>query len=722
MPLGKGQMTPFMEFRAAESLILHPETRVLYMAEIPVEMNPIHEGRTAMQETSGLQAVRDNERFEAFFPIWCQWTHHHAHHIQSILKATYNPKRTTSPKHVSRPSTINAPCDTASCKLTERGSNAMQRTWNVVNHQDIQYTDPTRNDYWRNDCHNRCPIRNDDIYQGYVFAFQSIISFSNNATSTVQLSGFDTTSFDLIAPFTSTYASTNPCNDYPELKLHSIAVLLFTFLVIMTLLSLTKSTHRMPMVFFWVRFTGCKGSYYIFESAAKNWYQADAFCQQTYGTHLATIWNDEAARELLTLTTADFWIGLNDITEEGVWVYVDGNTVNSLCGGDCGGEPGQHLKYKYWVPGQPNDAYNQDCGIVRLSDGAGISSMLHDVACTTRENFPFACNVINRLVLTLDFEVTGTINLHEIKYYYVDFSSDIQGTVVLKSCSNFCPDLYWYDSNMNVLPVFWNCSGVNYFGDNCGDVDDLCISNPGKGTYYAGIGGCDEYEAGSYKLSMFLTTDAPSANPTPPPTIPSDLWFNLQNKETKKCIFQAMGTLSSITCDVTTSQHNKQKWMIYGFDSNAEYYRLKNRDTEKCLTNTDEQYSEQPANPGFWYNDCQDDDSQFWKGINSADGYFMLKNKKTQKCVYHSNDGRFGITTCLSSKMNQFWRDVNHVWLNDDVLFFWYDDDQFYWITAVAVMVLIACIVYVVLVRTTKSEYVKVGYETVVEDTEEEEE
>eukprot|EP01083_Nonionella_stella_P120037 359323_1 len=486
----------------------------------------------------------------------------------------------------------------------------------------------------------------------------------------------------------------------------------------------------MPMVFFWVRFTGCKGSYYIFESAAKNWYQADAFCQQTYGTHLATIWNDEAARELLTLTTADFWIGINDKTTEGEWQYADGNS-DSFCGGDCGS--GRY--YKYWVPGQPNDAYNQDCGIVRLSDGAGISSMLHDVACTTRENFPFACNVINRLVLTLDFEVTGTINLHEIKYYYVDFSSDIQGTVVLKSCSNFCPDLYWYDSNMNVLPVFWNCSGVNYFGDNCGDVDDLCISNPGKGTYYAGIGGCDEYEAGSYKLSLFIApTGAPTTDPTPSPTQSPSSWFALKNKSTGKCIWQTTYILSWYDCVIYTGQ----QWRIDALDSNSEYFRLKNCETGKCLTNTGPDTYEHPTNPGFWYNDCQNHDSQFWKRIDFDGEYFKLQNKKTGHCMYQTADrNRFGTWHCRTYT-DQYWCDVGHVippttsmptpsptdppaWYSD-VQFIWYDDDQFYWITAVAVMVLIACIVYVVLVRTTKSEYVKVGYETVVEDTEEEEE
>eukprot|EP01083_Nonionella_stella_P197874 727102_1 len=124
-----GRITRFMEFRVADSLILHATvTRVLFMAEVPVEMDPIHEERTAMKrmETYVPQSADDNDGVEALFPIWCERTHDQAHHIQSILtlKETSNPKRTpSSPKHVSRSSsnlaserallsTINTPFET----------------------------------------------------------------------------------------------------------------------------------------------------------------------------------------------------------------------------------------------------------------------------------------------------------------------------------------------------------------------------------------------------------------------------------------------------------------------------------------------------------------------------------------------------------------------------------------------------------------------------------
>eukprot|EP01083_Nonionella_stella_P316739 1150153_1 len=128
-----------------------------------------------------------------------------------------------------------------------------------------------------------------------------------------------------------------------------------------------------------------KPKYYVFGIAEKNWNDAEAYCQTTYGTHLATIWNDEAAEELMTLSHMldFFWIGLNDKDEEGTWVYTDGSS-NSLCGGDC-------ASIKYWIDGQPDDwQQNEHCGHVKPHSFDDISSMINDIGCT--RSFPFACN------------------------------------------------------------------------------------------------------------------------------------------------------------------------------------------------------------------------------------------------------------------------------------------------------------------------------------------
>eukprot|EP01083_Nonionella_stella_P156047 504851_1 len=58
---------------------------------------------------------------------------------------------------------------------------------------------------------------------------------------------------------------------------------------------------------------------YYYQSTPMNWTDADAYCQSTYATHLATIWDDDAADELFNFSSTNFWIGLHDRTTEGTW-------------------------------------------------------------------------------------------------------------------------------------------------------------------------------------------------------------------------------------------------------------------------------------------------------------------------------------------------------------------------------------------------------------------
>eukprot|EP01083_Nonionella_stella_P107353 310865_1 len=79
--------------------------------------------------------------------------------------------------------------------------------------------------------------------------------------------------------------------------------------------------------------------------------------------------------------------------------------------------------------------------------------------------------------------LVGTINPYEIKYYRVDFESEIQGMIVLESCgSDFETEVNWYDSNM--IRYRWDTDNVIF--DVCGDGHILMIINPGAGTYYVG--------------------------------------------------------------------------------------------------------------------------------------------------------------------------------------------------------------------------------------------
>eukprot|EP01083_Nonionella_stella_P296572 1007488_1 len=73
----------------------------------------------------------------------------------------------------------------------------------------------------------------------------------------------------------------------------------------------------------------CNAPAYIAVNQAKTWSDADAYCQSQYGTHLATIFDDDSHREFLfvrdaTLPNQYTWIGLNDQANEGEYVWADG--------------------------------------------------------------------------------------------------------------------------------------------------------------------------------------------------------------------------------------------------------------------------------------------------------------------------------------------------------------------------------------------------------------
>eukprot|EP01083_Nonionella_stella_P175899 614019_1 len=65
---------------------------------------------------------------------------------------------------------------------------------------------------------------------------------------------------------------------------------------------------------------------YYYHNTPMTWTDAEAYCQSTYATHLATIWDDNAANELLNFPSdAWFFIGLHDRNTEGTWEYADGS-------------------------------------------------------------------------------------------------------------------------------------------------------------------------------------------------------------------------------------------------------------------------------------------------------------------------------------------------------------------------------------------------------------
>jgi len=80
-------------------------------------------------------------------------------------------------------------------------------------------------------------------------------------------------------------------------------------------------------------------SEYKLTTESRSWFDAEAEAI-AWGGHLVTI-NDQAEQDWLVSTfgTDTFWIGFNDIEEEGVWVWASGEEVT----------------YTNWAPGEPNN-------------------------------------------------------------------------------------------------------------------------------------------------------------------------------------------------------------------------------------------------------------------------------------------------------------------------------------------------------------------------------
>jgi len=119
--------------------------------------------------------------------------------------------------------------------------------------------------------------------------------------------------------------------------------------------------------------------YHIFSNFATNWHDANAYCQNNYGTTLATIrdaddWGN-LIREMTqsTMGNGEFWVGLSDLGNEGQWTFQSGFECE---GGNC-------RILSYWATGQPDNAgLGEHCGNARAA-----TSDLIDLECSFSRYF-----------------------------------------------------------------------------------------------------------------------------------------------------------------------------------------------------------------------------------------------------------------------------------------------------------------------------------------------
>ncbi|XP_072925313.1 CD209 antigen-like protein C isoform X2 [Hemitrygon akajei] len=130
------------------------------------------------------------------------------------------------------------------------------------------------------------------------------------------------------------------------------------------------SNNRLQCPTEWIRF---RESCYHFSSSIKTWVEAQRRCASLDG-HLVVINNAEEQERIRQNVNHNYWIGLHDIVQEGIWHWVDGTDYSS--------------NVKFWGSSQPNgnEEFDEDCAVVS-GDGSWhdwICDSMHLAICEKR--------------------------------------------------------------------------------------------------------------------------------------------------------------------------------------------------------------------------------------------------------------------------------------------------------------------------------------------------
>ena len=98
-----------------------------------------------------------------------------------------------------------------------------------------------------------------------------------------------------------------------------------------------------------------------------SWNDARTYCQTTHSTELASI-HSLQDNTVAASAMGRGWIGFNDITTDGTWVWSDGTPSD----------------YTIWSPNEPNGGTNENCGEL-------FNGVWNDLPCGNPHLY-FLCN------------------------------------------------------------------------------------------------------------------------------------------------------------------------------------------------------------------------------------------------------------------------------------------------------------------------------------------
>ena len=87
---------------------------------------------------------------------------------------------------------------------------------------------------------------------------------------------------------------------------------------------------------------------YLHVSNKMSWWDAEANCV-SWGGHLTSVLSWDEQEKVASFSSESHWIGFNDLSVEGTFVWTDGSDSNA---------------YTYWQPGEPNNSGGEHCTVL----------------------------------------------------------------------------------------------------------------------------------------------------------------------------------------------------------------------------------------------------------------------------------------------------------------------------------------------------------------------